>query len=121
MIPIEMAMMELEEDLGRVAAWMEHRLPELAPVSIHAILQDEGALFWEIADFAVNAQGQEIREGLAFEEARRCLERQGWIICWYPNSIISAGVQSHAARLSSFDWLNTLVRLEDGDSVFAPD
>lgn len=121
MIPMELRIAELEGDLGRVAAWLEHRMPELAPVGIHCILQDEGALAWEIADFLVEAGDVEVEKGLAFEEARRCLELYGWHVCCYHKSVISACAFSYAVQMPAFDWIATLVRLEDGDPVFAPD
>ena len=121
MIPLELRIAELEEYLGKVAAWLEHRMPELAPVGIHCILQDEGAMLWEIADFLVEAGDVEVEKGLAFEEARRCLASYGWHVCCYHKSVISACAFSYAVRLSSFDWLETLARLEDGDPIFGPE
>ena len=117
MIPIELQMMELEGDLGRVAAWLECRFPELGQIRLESALQDVCTHFPLIPYLAVMAGGAEIRSGLAVEEARRCISEHGWRIYRFEELPIAMGVHSYAVGMGAFDWLQTLARLEDGDRV----
>ncbi|WP_297771748.1 hypothetical protein [uncultured Roseovarius sp.] len=121
MIPIEARIDELESDLGRVAAWIEHRFPELGRIRIHSALQDPGVPFREVAAVLVEANGEGLDPGLAVTEAKRCLKKYDWHVRWYSGEPIAAGVWSDAVPPLPIDWLNTLVWLEDGNPVFGPD
>ncbi|GAW36991.1 hypothetical protein RA2_04066 [Roseovarius sp. A-2] len=121
MIPIEARIDELESDLGRVAAWLEYRFPELGRIRIHSALQDPGVPYRKVAAVLVEANGEGLGLGLAVTEAKRCMGRYDWQIHWYSGASIAASVWSDATPLRPADWVKTLTWLEDGDPVFGPD
>lgn len=122
MIPIEERIIDLETDVVQVATWLGYRFPEIEGLQLIALVRESDIQRRSVEAHLSSSERGEIFEGLAFEEARRCLSLCDWDVAWNDTDdvliVIKASPQNN---MNSHVWIDAMMLFENGDPVFGPD